>query len=162
MNQNIMASPTVCTCPSCGQQIPSNASFCQFCGNSTVPDRKAIMKKSRNGKTAAVFMVISAIITILLFIISLMDKNTPLIQSILLSPVFGIFIGGIIPGFLHIGNVFKKIKSLLYIPAFGWMLFLCLIIGVPYCGGWIFMLYDFFSYRKEKKQIKAISETSGM
>lgn len=153
MNENNLTNQTTCTCQFCGAELLSNSRFCSACGKEQSPQ-----KKSPNGASSVVFMIISAIIALVIFFISISDNpyfdKTPFTEALIASPILGLLIGGMMSGLLHIGSVYKKIKNLLYIPAFGWIIFICLIIGIPLYGGWIFMLCDFFKYLKARKQAK--------
>lgn len=106
------------------------------------------------GIIALIFTFISIALSLIFFILFLMDGEN-IFESLLGAPLGGFLFGGIIVGFSHISAVHKKIKGvipvLLLIPGAGWMIYLMLIIGIPYLGGWIFMLSDLFKYWKAKK-----------
>lgn len=105
------------------------------------------------GIIAVIFTAMSVLGTIAFFIFALIDGNS-FLESLTASPLYGFVFGGMIPGFLHISAVNKKIKGLLIIPVAGWMIYLLLVIGIPFMGGWVFMLKDLFLYLKSRKESK--------
>lgn len=106
------------------------------------------------GWVAVVFAAISAVIT-LTFLIKSVGGDDPIHEVIAASLMFGFVIGGIVPGFTHVSAIFNKLKILLAFPVIGWAIMLELIIGVPFLGGWIFMIVDlvkFLLLRREEKK----------
>lgn len=114
-------------------------------------DRKDIIIR---GWIAIVFSIITAAIT-LTFLIKSVGGDDPIHEVVAASLMFGFVVGGIIPGFTHICRIFDKIVPLLALPIIGWAIWLWLIIGVPFLGGWIFMIVDlvkFLLLRREEKK----------
>ena len=82
--------------------------------------------------------------------------NNPIKEAIgiVSSLIVGFVVGGIFPGITHISAIFNRISRLLAFPFVGWAIWLWLIIGIPFLGGWLFMLVDlikFLMLRKEEK-----------
>ena len=104
------------------------------------------------GWVSIVCMVISAIIALMFFIKAVGNDSLP--EVIVSSLIVGFVVGGIFPGITHISAIFNKISRLLAFPFVGWAIWLWLIIGIPFLGGWLFMLVDlikFLMLRKEEK-----------
>lgn len=104
------------------------------------------------GWVSIVCMVISAIIALMFFIKAVGNDSLP--EVIVSSLIVGFVVGGIFPGITHISAIFNKISRLLAFPFVGWAIWLWLIIGIPFLGGWVFMLVDFVKFlmlRKEEK-----------
>ena len=105
------------------------------------------------GIIAAVFTALSVAATIFLTIwILCSGEAESFIEALVGSALLGFVFGGWIPGLTHTGAVFDKIKKLLYLIPVGWAIFLVLIIGIPYLGGWIFMLVDLTKFIKARKE----------
>ncbi len=106
-----------------------------------------------HGVIAAIFTALSVIATIALTIDFLVNGDAESFgEAIISGAMLGFVFGGWIPGLTHIKSVFGKIKKLLYIFPVGWAFFLVLIIGIPYLGGWIFMLTDLVKFIRSKKE----------
>ena len=109
------------------------------------------MKKNKiPGIVAIIFTVLSLALTVVFLVLSLKDGEN-FLESLLGAAMLGFTFGGMIPGFCHVTAIHQKIKFLLLIPFAGWAIYLMLIIGVPYLGGWIFMLVDLFRFLKDRK-----------
>ena len=109
------------------------------------------------GYIASVFTVISLLITLIFFIMTVSSgKSESLGEIIVAGLILGFVLGGTIPGITHIKEIFNKIKKLLYIFPIGWAIFLVLILAVPYLGGWIFMFMDLVNFLKFRKEGKSI------
>ncbi len=105
------------------------------------------------GIIAAVFTAISAAATVALTIWALANGEAKSFPDALLgSALLGFVFGGWIPGLTHIKSIFGKIKKLLYIFPVGWAIFLVLFLGIPYLGGWVFMLTDLVKFIKMRKE----------
>ena len=102
------------------------------------------------GIFAMIFTVISVVLTIIFFVLCLKDGES-FLGTLVAAPMLGFTFGGLIVGFCHASVIHQKIKGLLLIPIAGWAIYLMLIIGIPYLGGWIFMLVDLFKYLKSRK-----------
>ena len=107
--------------------------------------------KDISGIVSVIFLGISAVLTVVLFIASLKTGET-FLKSFISAPILGLMLGGIIPGLCHIPAVNEKCSSLLLIPFLGWMLWLFIVLGLPFYGGWVFMLIDFIRYRRNKRE----------
>lgn len=105
------------------------------------------------GIIAAVFTLLSTAATIVLTILTLANgEANSFLDALIGSALLGFVFGGLIPGLTHIGGIFNKIKKLLLIIPVGWAIFLVLIIGIPYLGGWIFMLTDLVKFIKMRRE----------
>lgn len=154
MNEENFENPTMTVCRFCGAELPCNSSFCASCGKSVFESKSQVAFAKIQRGVSVVFMCISVILTIVIFLALVEEGESSFMEIIFLSPVFGLMYGGLIPGLFHIGDVYRKIKNLLYIPVLGWVLFIQLIVAVPICGGSIFMLVDFFRFLKARKRAK--------
>ncbi len=113
------------------------------------------MKKNKiPGIVALIFTVLSLALTVVFLVLSLKDGEN-FLKSLIGAPMLGFTIGGMIPGFCHASAIHQKIKFLLLIPFAGWAIYLMLIIGIPYLGGWIFMLVDLFRFLKSRKEAQS-------
>lgn len=106
------------------------------------------------GIIALVFTFFSIALTLVFFVLCLKDGES-LLGTLVAAPMLGFIFGGMIVGFCHASVIHQKIKGLLLIPIAGWAIYLVLIIGIPYLGGWIFMLADLFRYLKAKKEVQS-------
>lgn len=154
MNEENFENPTMTVCRFCGAELPCNSSFCALCGKSVFESKSQVVLDKIQRGVSVVFMCISVILTIVIFVATVEEGKSSIILLIILSPGLGLIYGGLIPGLFHIGDVYRKIKNLLYIPILGWVLFIQLIVAVPLCGGSIFMLVDFFRFLKARKRTK--------
>ena len=106
------------------------------------------------GISALIFTIISAALTLIFFALSLKDGES-FLGTLVAAPMLGFTFGGMIVGFCHASVIHQKIKGLLLIPIAGWAIYLMLIIGIPYLGGWIFMLVDLFKFLKSRKEAQS-------
>ena len=103
------------------------------------------------GIAAMIFTVLSIALTIVFFV-TFTKNGDSISDSLISSPMLGFTLGGMTIGFTHVSSIRRKIEGLLSIPLVGWAIGLLLIIGIPYFGGWIFMLADLFKYLKARKE----------
>lgn len=111
-------------------------------------------KKIRiRGYIASVFTVISVLISLIVVLSALRSGSADnIFEALAGGLIFGFVVGGTIPGITHIKEIFFKIAGLLGIPIVGWGVWLVLILGIPYLGGWTFMLADLFTFLKLRKE----------
>ena len=113
------------------------------------------MKKTKFlGIVAVIFTVLSLVLTVVFLVLCLKDGES-FLESLIGAAMLGFTFGGMIPGFCHASAIHQKIKGLLLIPIAGWAIYLMLIIGIPYLGGWIFMLVDLFKFLKSRKEAQS-------
>ena len=118
--------------------------------NYSEPEKKEIKNR---GWIAVVFTIISVVISIVLFFISL-DEDEPIYEIIIAANMLGFIVGGLIPGITHLPHILSKLKLLIVLPYAGLIILTGLIICIPLLGGWLFMLIDlvkFLMLRKEEK-----------